>query len=288
MGGIHLKMLSEPKLSWSRRDIEQRLAFHGARFTRTNTFLTGIMALMGTVAFYAALLPIRETWFARMFYDRGITQYPTVLFSFWALAIILIKSRKLALQRKALQYLVVPADHNFVLSTATVDTVMDNIYSTVDDPKHFLLFNRIVIALSNLRNLGRVSDLDDILRSQASHDESLMESSYTLISGFIWAIPVLGFIGTVLGLSFAVGGFGFVLQSATDLSQIKDALKLVTGGLATAFETTLVALVAALFIQLLQTFLKKSEEEFLDACSEYSLHNVVNKLRIMPYEMEGE
>jgi biopolymer transport protein ExbB/TolQ len=288
MGEIHLKTLSEPKLSWSRRDIEQRLAFSGARFTRTNTFLTGIIALILTVAFYAALLPIRENWFAKMFYDRGITQYPTVLFSFWSLAIIFIKSRKLALQRKALQYLVVPTDHNFVLSTATVDAVMDNIYSTVDDPKHFLLFNRIVIALSNLRNLGRVSDLDDILRSQASHDESLMEGSYTLISGFIWAIPVLGFIGTVLGLSSAVGGFGFVLQSAADLSEIKDALKIVTGGLATAFETTLVALVAALFIQLLQTFLRKSEEEFLDSCSEYSLHNVVNKLRIMPYEMEQE
>jgi biopolymer transport protein ExbB/TolQ len=283
-----LKTLSEPKLSWSRRDIEQRLAFRGARFTRTNTFLTGIMALILTVAFYAALLPIRENWFAQMFYDRGITQYPTVLFSFWSLSILLIKSRKLALQRKALQFSVVPTDHNFVLSTATVDTVMDNIYSTVDDPKHFLLFNRIVIALSNLRNLGRVSDLDDILRSQASHDESLMESSYTLISGFIWAIPVLGFIGTVLGLSSAVGGFGSVLQSTADLSQIKDALKGVTGGLATAFETTLVALVAALFIQILQTFLRKSEEEFLDACSEYSLHNVVNKLRIMPYEMEEE
>ena len=99
---------------------------------------------------------------------------------------------------------------------------------------------------------------------------------------------MLGFIGTVLGLSSAIGSFGAVLQTADDLSQIKSALQDVTGGLATAFETTLQALVAALFVQLLLTFLKKSEQEFLDACSEYCTRHVVNKLRIMPYQQEDE
>ena len=78
------------------------------------------------------------------------------------------------------------------------------------------------------------------------------------------------------------------MESAEDLTQIKSSLQGVTGGLATAFETTLQALVAALIIQLLLTFLKKSEEEFLDACSEYGVRNVVNRLRIMPYQGDDQ
>ena len=88
-----------------------------------------------------------------MFTQRGPTQYFTALLSFWSVAILTLKWRKLALQRRALTYDVVPAEHDFVLSAATVDQVMQKIYATVDEPKHFVLFNRIVTALSNLRNL---------------------------------------------------------------------------------------------------------------------------------------
>jgi len=244
------------------------------------------MALAGTVLFYLAIIPLHGNWAGQTFTERGPTPYAIVFFSFWSLAILLLKWRKLAMQRQALRFDVVPAEHDFVLSAHTVDQVEDRILATVDDPRRFVLYNRIMIALSNLKNLGRVTDVDEILHSQGEYDESTMETSYALVKGFIWAIPVLGFIGTVLGLSEAIGGFGAVLQASTDMSQIVDALKVVTGGLATAFETTLQALVAALGIQMLLTFLAKAEEEFLDNCSEYCLRKVVNRLRVMPYEQE--
>ena len=107
-----------------------------------------------------------------------------------------------------------------------------------------------------------------------------METSYAMVQGFVWAIPVLGFIGTVLGLSEAIGEFGSVLESSQDVSVMTQSLKGVTGGLATAFETTLLALVAALIIQLVMTVLKKSEEEFLDAAMEYCIRNVIGRLRL--------
>jgi hypothetical protein len=99
---------------------------------------------------------------------------------------------------------------------------------------------------------------------------------------------VLGFIGTVLGLSEAISSFSGVLGSTADTTQIATALRGVTAGLGTAFETTLVALVAALFIQLWLTGLRKGEEEFLDDCAEYCLRNVVSRLRIMPFENSVE
>jgi hypothetical protein len=107
-----------------------------------------------------------------------------------------------------------------------------------------------------------------------------METSYALLQGFVWAIPVLGFIGTVLGLSQAIGSFTAVLGTGEDVSAITGALGKVTAGLATAFDTTLVALVAALIIQLLMVMTKKSEEEFLDEAMEYGIRNIVGRLRL--------
>jgi hypothetical protein len=278
-----LEKPSKPILDWSRRDVEQRLLFPGGRHTRVNNLLTGLLGGILTGLFFGSLQaqPLRESTFADVFINRGPTQFAVVFLFFWSLMILAIKWLKLQFQWKSLDVRVIPNEPGFTLSTATVGKVLDHIHDCVDDPRHFVLFNRIVVALSNLRNLGHVGDVDDILRSQASQDESAMETSYALVQGFVWAIPVLGFIGTVLGLSEAIGQFSGVLGDAGDISQITSALKGVTGGLATAFDTTLVALVAALCIQMLMTVLKKNEEEFLDAAMEFGIRNVVGRLRII-------
>lgn len=276
-----------PSLSWMQSDPEQRLAFRGGRFTRVNSYCALLIAAVATTGFYGVLSLADESYIPTMFTDRGPVPYFIAGFFFWSLAILAIKSLKLRLQRRALMYPVVSDDPSFVLTPKTVDDVNAKIYRTVDDPKHFVLFNRISIALSNLQNLGRVTDVDEILRSQASHDESALETSYALVQGFVWAIPVLGFIGTVQGLSGAIGGFGSVLATTTDIEQIKGSLQSVTGGLSIAFETTLQGLVAAIFVQLFLVALKKTEEEFLDDCSEYCVRHVVGRLRLMPYEEKG-
>ena len=275
-----------PPLSWHKRDPEQRLGFTGGRFTKVNHFLSGILALFLSVAFYGLLILYEAFPFQDTFLHRGPTQYVVVFLTFWALLVLWFKWRKLRFQRRALDYIVVPTSPSFVLSPATVDQVIRAIYKSVDDPKCFLLFNRIMTALSNLKNLGRVSDVDDILRNQAEQDEAVVEGSYTLVEGFVWAIPVLGFIGTVLGLAEAIGRFAGVLEHSSDPAVLATELRGVTAGLATAFETTLVALVAALVIQLLLTALRRAEHEFLEQCTEYCSRHIVGRLRLLPYEEE--
>ena len=144
-----------------------------------------------------------------------------------------------------------------------------------------MLIWRVECALGNLKNIGRVSDVSALLSDLAEQDANYVESSYTLPKGLIWPIPVLGFIGTVLGLSQAVGGFGSVVASGADLEALKGALGGVTGGLATAFETTLIALVAALIIQILLTFLQQKEDAFLDACASYCHNQLTSRLKMV-------
>lgn len=277
-------------LSWARQDIEQRLLFRGARFTQVNYLLSGLVAIVLTGVYYLILMPFPGTILYVKFMGQGrfvdiIIPFATVLLAWWCLAILFLKSRKLAFQKRTLLLEVTPDNPEFVLSSATVDQILDRMYELVDDPRQFVLFNRIEIALSNLRNLGRITDVDEILRTQNENDESFLDATYVVLGGFMWAIPILGFIGTVLGLSIAIGNFSVVLQAnAAQGGGLIESLKGVVGGLGTAFDTTLIALVAALFIQMWITFLRKSEQEFLDSCSEYCLRKIVNRLRIMPYQ----
>ena len=128
-----------------------------------------------------------------------------------------MKGKKIQFQERALKLSAVPAEPEFILTETTAATVLARIHSLVDHPRHFVLLNRIDRALSNFKNIGQVNDVSAILRAQAENDEDQVASSYTVVNGLVWAIPVLGFIGTVLGLSLAIGRFTQTLQAAGDL-----------------------------------------------------------------------
>jgi biopolymer transport protein ExbB/TolQ len=288
----------EPELSWSTQDFEQKIGFTGGRYTETNAFFTFLVGLIMTTIFFLLLEFVigDETsprmgdadsfmvQFSTKFIDRGIGGYVMaagiMLLFFWSSIILFVKGRKVKFQRSTLALNLVPQDPNFFLNTATAREALLRIRGSVDDTSHFLLLNRIEVALSNLQNIGQISDVSSIVNAQASIDEDQVSSSYNLLNGFLWAIPVLGFIGTVLGLGQAIGEFGNTIQLADDMSQLKESLKDVTGGLSTAFDTTLLGLVGSIAVQMIMTFRKRQEFQLLDECNEYCQSFVLSKLRL--------
>ncbi|HYF34147.1 MAG TPA: MotA/TolQ/ExbB proton channel family protein [Prosthecobacter sp.] len=272
-------------LDWSRSDFERRLGFSGGRFTTPNKVLAFIAALLLTAAFYALIVLSLRLWpqthrYAAMFLERGPCPYPTVLLFFWALSLLGIKWRKLRLQLRAMDLPIMPQQPEFELTPDTARSVRDRMRMMVDNPHHFILLNRIDLALANLHNIGHTADVAAILKIQAENDEAQIASSYGLVNGFMWAIPVLGFIGTVLGLGQAIGAFGGTLDSGGDMAALRGSLQMITSGLATAFDTTLIALVAALILQILVSFLQSRESEFLDTCNDICHKHVAGKLRL--------
>ncbi len=275
------------KIKWIQLDIERRLGLPCKKFTGVNFGFAFVVGLLFFGAFYGALFPFAgrgcdkvDMFFHGGVHGRSIVNYFTVFLSCWALAILWIKWMKLKAQRTALTLNILPADPNFVLTAATAREILDNIRMKVDEPRRFLLLDRVERSISNLKNLGNISDVADGLKSQAENDESYMGATYTIVKSFIWGIPILGFIGTVLGLSSAVGDFGQVVSKNADIEQLKAGLGNVTSGLGTAFETTLVALIFALTVQLLMTAILHQEEEFLDDCSDYCHKNIISKLKM--------
>jgi biopolymer transport protein ExbB/TolQ len=67
---------------------------------------------------------------------------------------------------------------------------------------------------------------------------------------------------------------------ADDVDKLKNSLTDVTGGLSTAFDTTLLGLVASIVVQMVMTFRKRQEFLLLDECNEYCQAYVLAKLKL--------
>lgn len=286
-------MIHQKKLSRDRSDIESVCGFQSKKFTRVNFIFAFILGVLFTGIFYGILFPLRnyEWQMVDMFFHGGTEKrstipYFTVFLAGFSFAILFLKNAKLRVQRKALQVNILPAESNFALSPVTARAILESMYAQVETPSKFVLFDRIERALSNLKNLGSISAVAECLKNQADNDDSYLSSSYTVLKGFIWAIPVLGFIGTVIGLAEAVGGFGAVVARGADIEMLKSSLGGVTSGLAIAFETTLIALVLALLVQLYMTFTLNQEELFLDDCADYCHRNIIAKIKMINLQDE--
>lgn len=277
-------------LDWHLEDIEQRFGFKGSKYTDVNTWFAVIITVVVTGVLFIGLQFLPEGWRSsygvEIILERGWTPYVMMIMSILAFAILYVKSCKLRFQEKAFQIEVIPAGSAFALTSDTAHDTLRRLNSFVDDPKRFVLFNRIERALLNLRNVGNLSDVSEMLRAQAENDESHMDSSYGLLHGIIWGIPILGFIGTVIGLSGAIGRFGTVLNADASVSSLKEGLAPVTNNLGIAFDTTFLALVLAMIIQLSMTILRKKEELFFDACRDYAHVNIISRLRLRKEDVE--
>ena len=78
-----------------------------------------------------------------------------------------------------------------------------------------------------------------------------------------WAIPILGFIGTVLGISLAADGIGGIVGKRGSLSDLSSELGEAIAPLGIAFDTTLIALSLSVLLTLLQTALQRWEDSVL-------------------------
>jgi len=109
-----------------------------------------------------------------------------------------------------------------------------------------------------------VEQADIVCQNHLFHDEEHITKAYNLMRTFVWAMPVLGLIGTVVGISGAVSGFATFLSGGVDnVEMIKSSLIGVTRGLSFAFLITMLGLVGALVAMLLSNWLQAQEEQVI-------------------------
>lgn len=240
--------------------------------------VSGGIAIAVSVVFCGLLFPFKGTYLGDLFLDRGWVPFALVFLSAWSATILVLKARKLSRQKQALMLDLLPSDISVDITPESVDRFLSHISTQPVRPQDSYLVNRVVRGLEHFRVRNSASEVASILSSQGEIDATTVASSYTMTKVFIWAIPILGFIGTVIGISSAVGGFSGSLDATDDVAKLKESLNGVTGGLATAFDTTLVALVMSLLVKFPTSSLQKQEEGLLNGIDDYCNENLLKRL----------
>ncbi len=158
--------------------------------------------------------------------NRGIIPPTTVLLFFWGLLLLLGKWWNVARFGRALQ--------------TGIRT-------------HSFLARRIADFVD-----GRDEGSERMRYLWRSHDESYLLPRY-----LCWALPVLGFIGTVLGISLAAEGIRRIIASESGVTGLSADLGLAIAPLGIAFDTTLIALTLSIFLTLTLALVQKGEARAL-------------------------
>ena len=127
-----------------------------------------------------------------------------------------------------------------------------------------LVGKRILRLLNVWTETGSAFQLERSADNDADLFELALQQSYSLPKVLLWAIPLLGFIGTVLGMSAAVGSFDEVLGNADNVEGLKNGLTQVTSGLGTAFDTTYLALLISVIMAFPLNSVERREERLLN------------------------
>ena len=114
-----------------------------------------------------------------------------------------------------------------------------------------------------------VASLEALAAGSARVEENLAllwrryEESYLLPRYISWAVPILGFIGTVLGISLAADGIRRIIGSDAGLSGLSSDLSGAIAPLGIAFDTTLIALSLSVLLTLFLSLVQRDEERML-------------------------
>ena len=121
------------------------------------------------------------------------------------------------------------------------------------------LGRRVRDILHTIRRKGSAEGLDDELKYLADLDSARQQDSYGLVRIVIWATPMLGFLGTVIGITQALGDLD-PQQLATNIQKAMEGL---LAGLYVAFDTTALALSLSMVLMFIQFLLDRIENQAL-------------------------
>jgi flagellar motor component MotA len=235
------------------------------------------IALGGCLATYAVLFPFRSGFLGDVVFSGGWVSALELLLFWWGLGVLALKHGKSKRQRDALLLDVLPQELGTDIRPDAVDTFLEHLGKLPARLHDSLMVSRIRKGLELFAARRAAADVVTLLATQSAVDANRVAGSYTLVKVFLWAIPILGFIGTVLGLSLAMASFGGA--DLTDAEALKASVANITGGLATAFNTTLLGLLLSMLLMFPMSALQRREEDCLTDIDAFCNEALLPRLR---------
>ncbi len=248
---------------------------HERKQLDVNLWLILTMALAIASTIYAIVWPFQTSFIGVLLYDRGLTQYLVIYLASVVVSLILMKLIKIQQEVSFLRRQWLPELVNFENPRAKeLLSLQKNLAK-----KNRLLAIRCSRVIAAYIQSGSRKAATELALDDSTFYLSASESSYTFPRILVWAIPLLGFIGTVIGISRAVSGFSSFLEQAGEIEQIKEGIGTVTSGLAVAFDTTLLALLLSVLVMIPLVLVERLESRLLLSIDIYLNDNLLPRFK---------
>ncbi len=191
----------------------------------------------------------------------------------WAGFILLSRYLEMRRQRRALNLGLLPTEEGVRILPEDARPLQRRV-EQVTRGRPYILGNMIRLALGKYAVTRSSQDVSETIRTQAEVDQGRLVTSMATIHYLAWAIPAIGFLGTVRGLAGSLTMAGAEHQ-ADSLQTFLDGA---TQHLNVAFDCTLVALALSLPLMFLIHSVQRDEEAVVIDSQQYCLEHVVNRL----------
>jgi len=193
---------------------------------------------------------------------KDFEQESCFILMFWALAIMGFKAFKIVGERRLLDVDLVPVAEGMRILPEDTREFARQIQQLPDDQQQMLLPRALLNALRRFNSTQNIQDVSSSTNTICESEAERLESELSMIRYISWAIPSIGFIGTVRGIGEALAQADKAVQG--DIAGVTQSLGI-------AFNSTFIALLISIFLmflvyqlQLLQERLVFDTQAYLD------------------------
>jgi len=248
--------------------------------------LGGLRAIFGspyiwggllTYGFYQAIphLPQHRELVERYFCGHPLEYVEAAMF-FVGASVLIGKLIQLAVERRAVEELRIDTSRTGDADESAATTLERARDSLAPARRRTLIGRRLLDIRDYIEHRPSGRGLEEHLKYLNELAAARLHDSYALLQTINWAVPIIGFLGTVMGITLAIAN--------VTPEQLDSSLNDVTGGLAVAFDTTALALSFSVVLVFSYFFVKRAEERILSRVEDIGHRQI---LTLFPEETDS-
>lgn len=185
---------------------------------------------------------------------KDFEQEACFVLMFWAMAIMGYKGRLALKERSLLQQDIIHVSEGMSVLPEDTRDYTRSIQALPDATQNYLLPRTLHAALQRFASTRNVQDVSEAVKSNVEAETDRLDSELSMVRYIAWAIPSIGFIGTVRGIGEALG---------QAYRAVEGDIAGVTASLGVAFNSTFTALVISIVIMFLMHQLQLIQERLV-------------------------
>jgi len=201
---------------------------------------------------------------------KDLEQESCFILMFWALAIMGYKTFKINNERRLLEVDLVPIAEGMRILPEDTREFARQVQALPEDRQQMLLPRALLNALRRFSSTRNIQDVATSTHTICESEADRLESELSMIRYISWAIPSIGFIGTVRGI-------GEALAQAD--KAVKGDIAGVTSSLDVAFNSTYIALIISICLMFLVHQLQLTQERLVFDSENYCDEKVIRHMK---------